>query len=84
MTNEQAIKELKWVSESPKNRIIAGANKADIYKLAVQALEKQIPKKPNKILKAFEYTFGDCPTCNKGNDINYKHCKYCGQKLDWE
>lgn len=52
-------------------------------KAIVEALEKQILKKPKKILRAFEYRFGDCPNCNKSSDVNYKYCKNCGQKLEW-
>ena len=55
-----------------------------VLNTAIEALEKQIPKKPEKILKAFEYRFGDCPNCNKSSDVNYKYCKNCGQKLDWK
>ena len=50
---------------------------------AVDALEKQIAKKPNPDTKF--YGFGFCPTCNAcfmDNSTNY--CGNCGQKLDWK
>ena len=50
-------------------------------RLAVDALEKQIAKKPNPDTKF--YGFGFCPTCNAcfmDNSTNY--CGNCGQKLD--
>ncbi len=56
--------------------------------IAQKALEKQIPKKPQK---SESRTFDICPTCGKfinrrekshGN-IDIPRCKWCGQKLDW-
>ena len=51
----------------------------------IQALEKQIPKKPIELDKWGEYY--ECPICNKYAVDNlgckYKFCRECGQKLDW-
>lgn len=56
---------------------------------AIEALEKQIPKTPQK---SGNSTFHICPTCSKfikqreqshGN-ISIPCCKWCGQKLDWD
>ena len=58
-------------------------------KIAISALEKQIPKKPidNR------YPWAICPNC--GGSVNLKniqehihneeasHCEHCGQALDW-
>ena len=57
--------------------------------MAIQALEKQIPKKvvPRHIRKYDGFDDGECPTC--GNSVlrdgfsNDVYCDYCGQKLDW-
>ena len=52
-------------------------------RLAVDALERQVAKKPNPDTKF--YGFGFCPTCNAcfmDNSTNY--CGNCGQKLDWK
>lgn len=46
---------------------------------AIQALEKQIPKKIvnyNKISAA-----GNCPACMKFIDSCDEYCRYCGQAL---
>lgn len=46
--------------------------------LAIQALEKQIPKKPID-----RCMFKECPDCH---EIEIQYCNYCptcGQKLDW-
>lgn len=62
----------------------------DDYKaneMAIQALEKQIPKKPVKSEKQvvrYVNTYY-CPICNLGiTGTNIaKWCYHCGQKLDW-
>ena len=68
----------------------------DDYKaneMAIQALEKQIPKKP--IMKQYFEDLEDeylcCPTCGEiltdripaDNNTFYFHCMNCGQKFDW-
>lgn len=55
--------------------------------VVVEALEKQIVKKPKKI-EAEGYRYTDtyrCPTCGgnfSGTGIA-DYCYHCGQKLDW-
>ena len=68
----------------------------DYYKaneMAIQALEKQIPKKP--IMKQYFENLKEeylcCPTCGEiltdripaDNKTFYFHCMNCGQKFDW-
>ena len=57
--------------------------------IAIQALEKQIPKKVNlrHIRKYDGFDDGECPNCGMsvsrdcdGDDV---FCPDCGQKLDW-
>ena len=60
---------------------------------AIQALEKQIPKKPimKQYFKDMEEKYLCCPTCGEiltdripgDNKTFYFHCMNCGQKLDW-
>ena len=55
----------------------------DDYKaneMAIQALEKQIPKKPKTIDR---YELYICTHCNKFIKLYKDYCEYCGQKLDW-
>lgn len=58
---------------------------------AVEAVEKQIPKKP---IGKTDPMFGDvmtvCPKCGNANLVNpfvrsrvYDYCPNCGQALDW-
>ena len=55
--------------------------------MAIQALEKQIPKKPvkseNQVARYVNTYY--CPICNLGiTGTNIaKWCYHCGQKLDW-
>lgn len=59
----------------------------------INALEKQIPKKPydveereESIENGFYYLGFMCPSCNEpviGQPYRPKFCKHCGQKLDW-
>ena len=63
------------------------------FRFAINALEKQIPKKP--IMKPYyediEEEYLCCPTCGEiltdriplDNKDFYFHCLNCGQKLDW-
>ena len=56
----------------------------DAAQMAINALEKQIPKKP--IIETYRYTtLFICPYCERKQGIKYKqyHCIECGQKLDW-
>lgn len=60
---------------------------ANALAVAIQALEKQIPKKPVKSEKQvvrYVNTYY-CPICNLGiTGTNIaKWCYHCGQKLDW-
>jgi len=50
--------------------------------MCIEALEKQMPKKPINQSWYFE-----CPNCKSKNVINegrsYRFCNNCGQRLDW-
>lgn len=52
------------------------------YRIGMQAIEKQIPKKPLPEDKL--YGNGKCPRCNAVLlDKSTKYCGNCGQKLLW-
>lgn len=85
MTNEEAIEHLK------KNYLMMLNNKA-FYKethiesigIAINALEKQILKKP--IWFEYKYCrFTKCPTCRQpfGFNSRFDYCDNCGQAIDW-
>lgn len=75
MTESEAIKVIK------NNRPTSGyiiLNEA--LKTAINALEKQITKKPTKDKYVLELDF--CPEC--GTEVTYcNYCPHCGQKIDW-
>ena len=101
MTESEAIKILKKDScyecaqgtDSPFNCEYGGCRVAKATRVAIQALEKQIPKKP--IMKQYFEDLEDeylcCPTCGEiltdripdDNKTFYFHCMNCGQKFDW-
>ena len=57
--------------------------------IAVEAMEKQIPKKPNYYKEEdifekdlfFVYTY--CPVCEKEIVMDDMYCGCCGQAIDW-
>lgn len=63
------------ISHKDKNRYIA----------IIEALEKQIPKKPKEIryFRICNYYAGLCPICNGGANSEFQYCGDCGQRLDW-
>lgn len=93
MTDSEAIKILQ------RDLQIQLENKAlpdgiEAIQIAIQALEKQIPKKPRKtdsyrgvLKRVYAYV---CPTCGNACLEKYMNerqntmfCWNCGQKLDW-
>ena len=89
MTNEQAIAHFKEQLE------IFGGEHHEAMKVAIEALEKQMPKKP--IYSDFDDNGFDeiiphraeCPACGESVDFGKwnaeesHHCE-CGQALSWE
>ena len=81
---ERAIKTLearkKFVADINLDAHIA-------YNLAIQALEKQIPKKVkqynDKSIFIYEGVFY-CPSCQENVSMDDVYCCQCGQSLDWE
>lgn len=76
MTAERAIKILKGLHPA-----LSRAGKEAIGE-AVEALEKQIPKKPNRgygIFYSEDARF--CPVC--GDPSSNTYCRTCGQRIDW-
>lgn len=92
MTESEAIEELKYDCNELGKAIPCdtswGSSFENAYRMAIQALEKQIAKKPIKSdVQAIRYvnTYY-CPVCQLGiTGTNIaKWCYHCGQKLDWE
>ena len=87
MDIEKAIDCLKADKEYLTDMKICDGEEIDI---AIKALEKQIPKKPD--IEGDGYADGQlvydtwiCPCCEKHYEIdcdNYKYCPNCGQHID--
>lgn len=85
MTEREAIEELKYDCNELGKAIPCdtswGSSFESAYRMAVQALEKQVPKKPDF---TEDKEFALCSCCNgKGLLDKQKYCDNCGQKLDW-
>ena len=48
--------------------------------IAINALEKQIPKKPKTDDRYVMYI---CPCCNDFIKVSHNCCQNCGQAIDW-
>lgn len=85
MTESEAIEKLKnmrlYMQIEDKNNDCKFTE--DDYKaneMAINALEKQIPKKPKTDDRYVMYI---CPCCNDFVKVSHNYCQNCGQKLDW-
>ena len=86
MTESEAITELKrkaYRTTCYGNKVLEHEENL----VAIEALEKQIPKKPikseNQVVRYVNTYY--CPTCELGiTGTNIaKWCYHCGQKIDW-
>lgn len=54
----------------------------EAYRMAIKALEKQMPKEP-----IYSNKYGNRDSCQRCNEIiNYRidnYCHRCGQRIDW-
>lgn len=89
MTESEAIKICNTIvlasSLSSPHGIPLNTTKEELIeamKIAIQALEKQIPK---KALNKKDALFANCPNCGRvQNSVwNKTYCGDCGKKLDW-
>lgn len=87
MTNKEAK---EWMIAIAQKYIHGGDSGYDAKRLeaidsAIEALEKQIPKKP----KDYDSVpHNRCPNCNSAirvycDDMYDPVCKFCGQAIDW-
>ena len=87
MTNQEAINDLKVIlseiTECEESICYVTDIDAEPLRLAIKALEKQIPKKP--IYGAANIK---CPNCGATllyyfHSFKIDYCNECGQRLDW-
>ena len=94
MTENEAIEELKYDCNELGKAIPCdtswGCSFENAYGMAIEALEKQISKKPYHISRVDDNDNAnvECPACHATTDyavnvIKRGHCWKCGQLLDW-
>ena len=72
MTESEAIKVLNMIETHGALSTMAKAK-------SIEALEKQIPKKPDR----WESGHACCCSCKRGIVKEDNYCCYCGQRIDW-
>ena len=76
MTNEEAIENLKYLISGDCTDTQHDFVKE--IKIAIEALEKQTPKKPY-----WEYGVWHCKSCGLNVLSDEYFCPACGQAIDW-
>lgn len=80
MTPEEAIKRIR---DNLGKLIAPYSDEMDAFGMAIEAIEKQIPKKPIPEKDGIR----NCPCCNDDfnvNEFEMTYCWECGQRLKWE
>lgn len=83
MTHEEAMKNINALNAVCGQKDLYDAEFESALALAIEALEKQIPKKPYKDNENGVYEKEHCPSCHRSLFPNDHHCE-CGQAIDWE
>lgn len=88
MTNEEAIKWLNLEIEIWEAECKSLHPTKDALRVAIEALEKQIPKKPiaRKHDELRGHILFHCPACDDDfncNEYEETYCAECGQRLNW-
>ena len=67
----------------PSSKRISCTDYLNARRVAIESLEKQIPKKPER-LNAFR-CIGKCGGCERviSTRTASVYCQYCGNKVDW-
>ena len=82
-TSREALEEIEYYHGFDGERAkIEAVN--DAIKIACEAIDKQITKKPEIVIKDNKYQYCCCPNC--GNEYivaGLRYCVDCGQRLDW-
>ena len=90
MTAQEAIKRLQY--ERPAREYHSNLN--EVFDMAIEALEKQIPKVATNIETHYipesyetDYVTGNCPSCGASfadGDFDDFYCHKCGQLVSWD
>lgn len=80
MTYEQAIKS---IIETSGDHFYDCALDDKACELAIDSLERQIPKKPILLRKFHDLRCPVCKGCVETEVDEYRYCPTCGQRIDW-
>lgn len=94
MTPKEAIEYLNIMKLSTEDDSV-GEIKKEVCDIAIEAIEKQIPKKPINVQDCYipetydyDYSVANCPNCRGAFSFDEYHrplyCDKCGQKLSFE
>ncbi len=81
----ETIEDFKNLAELLQNKESPAVEHCNI---AIEALEKQLPKKPIEVNDAYtpkigKFRVGTCPNCLVEVSDRFNVCLDCGQKIDW-
>lgn len=81
MTRKEAIEFLRCNSYNMESCDKKECNKQEALTMAIEALEKQIPKKPYR----HDADYYVCPNCDCQVVWQWfeSYCEHCGQAIDW-
>ena len=98
MDNQEAIEFLKNMIDREAIGFVCPEREGDVaiwqyhveaLQMAISALEKQVPKKPNYykeediFVKNLSFVYTYCPVCEKEIVMDDMYCGCCGQAIDW-
>lgn len=94
MTPEEAIRKLCVYSSTNGSGQCTSAEHLEAKKIALKAIERQMPKKPLTIKHDEDIKIGSatwkagvpiykCPDCNGFVSRSSNYCPDCGQEIDW-
>lgn len=85
MTPKEAIEYLNIMKLSTEDDSV-GEIKKEVCDMAIEALEKQIEKKPLNQSEEYDRTYGNCPRCGEmvvDYPDDFRVCSNCGQAINW-
>lgn len=82
MTEDEAIKEIRFNMSTIGLSNEAAKRVVEARDMAINALEKQIAKKPKEI-DCIGFNVLVCPVCKEVLYLYEPYCDNCGQAIDW-
>lgn len=81
---KEAIEALKIINLKRVHPFYDWEEMREVRDIAIEALEKQLPKKPIEVVGAIYSNSYECKYCGnelEPQDMFGEYCKWCGQKL---